>query len=137
MNESLFGTIFVCGLFGFAFICIAIISIWGWVQTYKEKQKRKAHPYYFQKLKELNDLISESCSYYNTEIAPLKRLIDRILKEWDYYPEEMRERKTDELELYRRRIHEHQQVCDKMDMKKNELRAEMKAYNEKYHLYEE
>lgn len=137
MNESLLGTIFVCGLFGFALVCAAIISIWGWVQTYKEKKLKQAHPYYFQKLDELNGLIAESRNYYNTEISPLKRLIDRILQEWNYYPEEMRERKSDELELYRRRIHEHQQVYDSMNTKKDELRAEMKAYNAIHHIYEE
>lgn len=131
------GLVFLLFIIGVVLIGVLIGCAWGWVYDYKEKKKKKAHPYYFQKLEELNELLSESCNYYNTEIAPLKRLIDRILKEWDYYPEEMRERKFDELALYRKRIHEHQQVCDGMDAKSDELRAEIKAYNEKHHLYKE
>lgn len=116
--------------------CLAFV-IMNAVSTHKNKKLHKEHPWYFQKLDELNDLVHMSMSIHNREISPRKRLIDGILKEWDYLPQELRERKQRELESYRRMIAEYQVECDNLDNKVQSIRNELREYNKIHHLYKE
>lgn len=117
-------------------VCLIIFFIATAVNTNRENKRRREHPQFYAWIAELNDLISQSVKYHNTNIAPLKRLIDNILREWNYYDEDNRFRLGADLELYRMNIQRHQRVLDKMKAEENRLRDLIREYNAKHHLEE-
>jgi chromosome segregation ATPase len=66
--------------------------------------------------------------WYNEQIAPLKREVDAILKEIDYYPAEQRAEKEAELEELRKRIYVAQAIKRSLEEKVEEVRTKIKKY---------
>ena len=121
----------------FPCVCTIIFFIATAINTAQDNKKRKAHPQFYCWIDELNGLISQSVKYHNQHIAPLKRLVDNILKEWKYYDEEMRFNKGVDLELYRKNIQRHQRMLDSMKADEERLRRIIRKYNAKHHLEED
>ena len=115
-------------------VCLIIFFISTAINTAQDNKKRKAHPQFYAWIAELNERISQSVKYHNINIVPLKRLVDNILKEWEYYDEEMRFRKGADLELYRMNIQRHQRVLDNMRAEENRLRELIRKYNKEHNL---
>ena len=95
------------------------------VEDYKDVKRRKMHPDLYRWFDEADKKGSESIIWYNHEIAPRKKQIDAILRDWDYYTAKEREQKEKELEELRNRIHraniayrvleeEKETICDKI-----------------------
>jgi hypothetical protein len=129
MFENIIICIMMLGAVG---LLIAVI-VDGIIQDVRDKNELKNHPQFFEDAKALNELITREIHYFNNKVAPLKRLIDEIVAEWDYYPEEMKERKGADLELYRRRYQEEKVVTDSMnrqiDIERERLREYAKENN--------
>lgn len=123
--------------FGAPLLCIIVIKVCFAVQNYKDKKLHEQHKEYFDLNQACCDLMAKRCKYQKENIKPLKTLIDNIVGNWKYYPEEMRKNKANELELYRRKIQEHQLVVDAMAEEELRLREHMKAYNAIHHIYKE
>ena len=129
----MFENIIICVMMlGAVGLLIAVI-VDGIIQDVRSKNELKNHPQFFEDAKALNELIGREIRYFNNKVASLKRLIDEIVAEWDYYPEEMKERKGADLELYRRKYQEEKAVTDSMnrqiDIERERLREYAKQNN--------
>lgn len=131
------GFLFLCvGLL--VFVCVMCFIVEPIICKCRERKIEKYHPEWNVKLKEWNELISESCHIYNREIAPLKCTIDHAIKyELPYLTEELKARKNNELEAYRKHIAMYQQICDGLDEQANEIREWLRAYNKEHHICKE
>ena len=131
------GFLLVCvGLL--VFVCVMCFIVEPIIYKVRQNRIDKYHPMWNTKSKELEELSSESCRVYNREIAPLKRTIDHAIKyELPYLTEELKARKNEELEAYRKHIAMYQQICDGLDEQANEIREWLRAYNKEHHICKE
>jgi predicted nucleic acid-binding Zn-ribbon protein len=119
----------VAGLFAVvAIITIAIIKVDNWRYDRREAKRRQAHPQLYLLFDECEEAGRQSCMWYNEQIAPLKREVDAILKEIDYYPAEQRAEKEAELEDLRKRIYVAQAIKKSLEEKVEEVRTKIKKY---------
>lgn len=134
--DNIFAIVFICGCVGLlVFVCVMCFIVEPIVHKVRQHRIDKYHPMWNTKSEELNELMTESCHIYNTEIAPLKRTIDHAIKyELPYLTIELKERKNNELEAYRNRIAMYQQICDGLDVQAKEVREWLKAYNKEHHI---
>lgn len=131
------GFLLVCvGLL--VFVCVMCFIVEPIIYKVRQNRIDKYHPMWNAKSEELDELSSESCRIYNREIAPLKRVIDHAIKyELPYLTEELKARKNEELEAYRKHIAMYQQICDGLDEQANAVREWLKAYNKEHHICKE
>lgn len=131
------GFLLVCvGLL--VFVCVMCFIVEPIVYKVRQHRIDKYHPMWNTKSEELHKLSSESVHIYNREIAPLKRTIDHAIKyELPYLTEELKARKNNELEAYRKHIAMYQQICDGLDEQANEIREWLRAYNKEHHICKE
>lgn len=129
----MFEIIIICVMMVGAVGLLIAVIVDGIIEDVRSKKELKNHPQFFEDAKALNELIAREMHYFNNKVAPLKRLIDEVVAEWDYYPEEMKERKGADLELYRRRYQEEKAVTDSMnrqiDIERERLREYAKENN--------
>ena len=122
-----FGVITGLGLF-LAILTIAIIKIDNWCYDRKDAKRRAEHPQLYLWFDECEEAGRQSCLWYNEQIAPLKREVDAVLKEIDYYPAEQRAEKEAELEDLRKRIYVAQTIKKSLEEKVEEVKAKIKKY---------
>lgn len=134
--DNIFAMIFICCCVGLlVFVCVMCFIVEPIVDKVRQHRIDKYHPEWNVKLEEWNELTSESCRVYNREIAPLKRTIDHAIKyELPYLTIELKERRNNELEAYRKHIAMHQQICDGLDEQAREIRKWLLAYNKEHHI---
>ena len=94
----------------------------------KDKKRRQAHLELYRLFDEVNHKCSECCHWHNENIVPLKKEIDRILADWNYYTDARREQKEAEL----KRLREDLQVAQTMD---NVLNSELVELRERVRDY--
>lgn len=111
-----------------AVITIAIIKVDNWRYDRRDAKRRQAHPQLYQWFDECEEAGRQSCMWHNEQIAPLKREVDAILKEIDYYPAEQRAEKEAELEELRKRIFVAQTIKKSLEEKVEEIRIKIKEY---------
>lgn len=111
-----------------AAITIAIVKIDNWRYDRRDAKRRQAHPQLYLWFDECEEAGRQSCMWYNEQIAPLKRQVDAILKEIDYYPAEQRAEKEVELEELRKRIYVAQAIKKSLEEKVEEVRNKIKKY---------
>ena len=112
----------------FAVITIAIIKVDNWRYDRRDAKRRQAHPQLYLWFDECDEAARQSCMWYNEQIAPLKKEVDSILKEIDYYPAEQRAEKEAELEELRKRIYVAQAIKKSLEEKVEEVRIKIKKY---------
>ena len=100
----------------------------------KELKKRKKHPQFYGWIDELENIGNQITIFHNKNISPFEKLIDDIVKNWKYYPAELREVKKDELELFRLRLYQYKEVEKSMKEQAKELREKIKAYNAEHNV---
>lgn len=122
-----FGVITGLGLF-LAILTITIIKVDNWRYDRKDAKRRAEHPQLYLWFDECEEAGRQSCLWYNEQIAPLKREVDAILKEIDYYPAEQRAEKEAELEELRKRIYVAQAIKKSLEEKVEEVKAKIKKY---------
>lgn len=96
-------------------VCVVLVLLMGafiWATdkvigayyTKREAKRKAEHPQLYELFDQVNTKSTESVRWYNKEIAPRKREIDRILKEWDYYTADTKRKREQELEELREGI---------------------------------
>lgn len=103
------------------------------VKTIEDKRK-KAHPQLWHWFDECNEAVQEECRWHNAQIAPLKKKIDTILREWNYYTAEAKLQKEEELENLRKAIESADKVYVKMHNKTEVIRSKIHNYVEEHDL---
>ena len=104
------------------------------VCDHKELKKRMAHPQFYGWIEELGDVRNQITIFHNKNISPFEKLIDDIVKNWKYYPAELRAVKKDELELFRLRLYQYKEMEKSMKEQEQELLEKIKAYRAKHNL---
>ena len=119
-------------MIAFFAVLFAVPVVGGWVifkildkiADRKDAERRREHPELYRLFDEVNHKCSECCHWHNENITPLKKEIDRILADWNYYTDARREQKEAEL----KRLREELQVAEAMD---NALESELVELREK------
>ena len=118
----------------FAAIIFITDKVVGWYYNNQDKKRRREHPELFRLFDMVDEKAGECCHWYNEQIAPMKREIDNILKDWDYYTDARKEQKEAEL----KRLREDLQVAHTMDnvleSELVELREQTKDYVKKHNV---
>lgn len=123
--EIIIGLAITAGVIGFiAFFVYVIDKIVGWCYDRQDAKRRQAHPELYKLFNAVNAKCSECCHWHNENIAPLKKEIDRILADWNYYTDARREQKEKEL----KRLREELQIAEAKD---NVLENELVELREK------
>ena len=122
-----FGVITGLALF-IAILTITLIKVDNWRYDRRDAKRRAEHPQLYLWFDECEEAGRQSCLWYNEQIAPLKRKVDAILKEIDYYPTEQRAEKEAELEELRKRIYVAQGIKKSLEEKVEEVRTKIKKY---------
>ena len=123
--EGLYFVFVVCGAALFAFL---ITRVCIFTQEIKSNKVKAEHPWYFATLEKLNAMHKEEIHFYNANISPLKSAINRILKDWNYYPVCEREEKNVEIEALRCMLHQVEEEYKEMRKKSRALRKELRDY---------
>lgn len=106
MSAEAFGALVFFGIImGLGLLCFVICQIMNFFDKRADKKHHKEHPEYFRLRENFSDKANDVCRFYNIEIAPRKQKVDYILKEEPYWPQEVREKKMEELEKLRREIY--------------------------------
>jgi hypothetical protein len=117
---ALFGAIILLSIG----ICWTCDKVQGRITT-----KRKAeHPELFKLFEAVHERSTMSCQWYNKEIAPRKRKVDEILKEWNYYTEKTKSEKEQELEELREAIELARVTENLIDNELQDLRQQVRDY---------
>ena len=111
-----------------AILTIVLIKVDNWRYDRKDAKRKAEHPQLYLWFDECEEAGRQSCIWYNEQIAPLKREVDAILKEIDYYPAEQRADKEAELEELRKRIYVAQGIKKSLEEKVEEVRIKIKKY---------
>lgn len=90
----------------------------------KDAERKREHPELYRLFDEVDKKCVECCHWHNENIVPLKKEIDRILEDWNYYTDARREQKETEL----KRLREELQVAEVTD---NVLHSELVELREK------
>ena len=99
-----------------------------------ENKRKKAHPQLWSWFDECDDAGQEECRWHNAQIAPLKKKIDAVLREWDYYTAETKLQKEEELENLRKAIESADKVYIEMHNKTEAIRSKIHDYVEEHDL---
>ena len=124
-----------CVIIGIAILLAWMIAaIVNAIFEHKELKKRKAHPKFYGWIAELNEMVSAEVRFHNTEISPLKREIDAVLKDLEYCPVEIREIKEYRAEELRGIWYAKKEKLRKMEIESEMLRKRIRAYNKEHNL---
>ena len=129
--EGLFFIIFSVSMVA---LTIGTGAIYAFINKKIETKRRKNHPQLWKWFEECNEKSRESARWYNTRIAPKKRAIDTILREWDYYSIEIRTQKETDLEILRQSIDSAMTVYVGMEANVESLREKIRKYVKEHDL---
>lgn len=129
--EGLFFIIFTISMIALTFGTGAIYTL---INKKIEAKRRKKHPQLWKWFEECNEKSFESARWYNMHIAPAKRSIDVILREWDYYSIEIRNQKEMDLEILRQSIDSATTVYVGMEANVESLREKIRKYVKEHDL---
>lgn len=115
-------------------LSLAISGIINLCVDLTEKKRKNAHPQLWVWFDECDEAGQEECRWHNAQIAPLKKKIDAILREWDYYTAETKLQKEEELENLRKAIESADKVYIEMHNKTEAIRSKIHDYVEEHDL---
>lgn len=129
MNDDL---IFVCCFFGFmlfiALVVVLDLKIGDIIHKRKDRKHRKEHPEFFRLYDEYDEKGNTACRFHNTEITPRKRKVDALLKEEPYWPQQVREKKLEEIESLRCGIYTAECMYKGLNKETEEARKKVAEY---------
>ena len=107
---------------GVTFLLYKIID---WFDYYTNAKRKRTHPELYKWFNEAHEKGEECIQWYNNEIAPYKRQVDIILRDWNYYTKKEKEQKEREIEELNNHIYvanitdkileeEREAICDKI-----------------------
>ena len=117
--------IILAACFVLAIVPCAIVNA---IQDRIEAKRKKAHPHLWMLFDECDKAGSAECHYHNDNIAPLKRKIDNIIKNWNYYTAETKSQKEQELENLRKQLETHELVYSMMCAETQDIRDKIHNY---------
>lgn len=94
----------------------------------RDAKRKREHPELYRLFDEVNHKCSECCHWYNENIAPLKKEIDRILADWNYYTDTRREQKEAELKKLREELQIAEAKDNILESELVELREQTRDY---------
>ena len=118
----------------FAAIIFFTDRIAGWYYDNQDKKREKEHPELYRLFDAVNEKGSECVHWYNEQIAPKKREIDNILKDWNYYTDERRSQKEAELKKLREELQVAEATDNVLKSELVELREQTKDYVKKHNV---
>ena len=118
----------------FAAIIFITDKVVGWYYNNQDKRRRREHPELFRLFDMVNEKAGECCHWYNEQISPMKREIDNILKDWDYYTDARKEQKEAELKRLREDLQVAQTMDNALESELVELRERTKDYVKKHNV---
>lgn len=113
---------------------LVVNAIIEWCYDYTEAKRKKAHPDLWVWFDECDKAGKAECHYHNDNIAPLKRKIDNIIKNWNYYTAETKSQKEQELENLRKQLETHELVYSMMCAETQDIRDKIHNYVEQHDL---
>ena len=84
-----------------------------WFDYYINAKRKMIHPELYKWFDEAHEKGNECIQWYNNEIAPYKRQVDIILRDWNYYTSREKEQKEREIEELNNHIYV-ANITDKM-----------------------
>ena len=122
----LIGAVVFCGTI--ILLSVGICWVWGKGQDRINAKRKAEHPELFKLFEMVYERSTMSCQWFNKEIAPRKRQVDAILKEWDYYTEKTKSEKEKELEELREAIELARVTENLIDGELRDLRQQVRDY---------
>lgn len=110
---------------GIAFLSYKIMC---WYDDHLDAKRKRMHPDLYRWFDEVDEKGSECIHWYNSEIAPRKRQVDAILRDWNYYTAEERAQKEKELEELRNRIYLANITNKVLEEEKKAIRNKIRKY---------
>lgn len=129
----IFSCVIIVVLF-FAAILFFTDKITGWCYDKRDEKRRKEHPELYRLFDAVNEKGGECCHWYNENIVPLKKEIDRILADWNYYTDARREQKEVELKRLREELQVAEAKDNVLESELVELREQTKDYVKKHNV---
>ena len=128
--EGFIITIELLAIFGVipAVIVWTVFKILDKVADRRDAKRKREHPELYRLFDEVNEKCSECCHWHNENIAPLKKEIDRILADWNYYTDARREQKEAELKKLREQLQVAQTIDNVLESELVELREKTRDY---------
>lgn len=105
-----------------------VFKILDKIADHKDAERRREHPELYRLFDEVDEKCSESCRWHNKNIAPLKKEIDKILADWNYYTDARREEKETELKRLREDLQVAQTMYNVINSELVELREKARDY---------
>ena len=117
-------------------ILLFVGTCWVWekAQDRINAKRKTEHPELFKLFEAVGERSTMSCQWYNKEIAPRKRQVDSILKEWNYYTEKTKSEKERELEELREAIELARVTENLIDGELRDLRQQVRDYITKHEI---
>lgn len=108
--------------------------LWEHLANVREKNYQKAHPQLWVWFDEVDDNVCAEVHYHNDNITPLKKQIDSILAQWNYYTAETKSQKENELEDLRNKLEIHEIIYQSMCAETQKIRDKIHTYVEENNL---
>ena len=135
MSDEMLAVYFWLGLCGgLALICFVVIKAMDFYYKRQDKKHHREHPEFFRLYDDYDEKANTACRFHNKEIAPLKRQVKIMLEEEPYWPQEVREKKLEELEEIRRKIYTGECMCKGLDKETQEARQKVADYVRKHNI---
>lgn len=115
-----------CG--GLALLCFVIWKVMDFISKRNDRKHHKEHPEFFRLYDDYDEKGNTACRFHNKEIAPLKRQVKAMLEEEPYWPQEVREKKLEELEEIRRKIYTGECMYKGLNKETEEARKKVADY---------
>ena len=129
MSEELLAVYCWLGFIGsLALICFIIAKVMNFNYKRNDRKRHKEHPEFFRLYDDYDEKGNTACRFHNSEIAPLKRKVKAMLGEEPYWPQEVREKKMEELEEIRRKIYTGECMYKELSKETEEARKKVADY---------
>lgn len=128
----------VCVIFGSIggtiLVSFIVSKIMDFIYKRKNKKRHEEHPELFRLRNEFSEKADIKCNWYNKEISPRKCKVDSMLKEEHYWPQEVREKKMEEVEKLRREIYIAECTYKGLSKETQEARQKVTDYVQKHNI---
>ena len=129
MSNEMIGLVaFAVFVGALAFLVWLEFILMSWRDKRKDKKRRQEHPEFFRLYDDYDEKGNTACRFHNSEIAPLKRKVKAMLGEEPYWPQEVREKKMEELEEIRRKIYTGECMYKELSKETEEARKKVADY---------
>lgn len=129
MSGEMISACVIFGSIGGTILVSFIVSkIMDFIYKRKNKKRHEEHPEFFRLRDEFGEKVDVACNFYNKEISPRKCKVDSMLKEEHYWPQEVREKKMEEIEKLRCSIYTAEWMYKGLNKETQEARQKVVEY---------